>query len=327
MSAGRTLSYRHLVALSAAQAMIVISGGSSFAGGPVSNESDILGLKLTMSRDQAKKQLSDNFPGGQILDIPVQISSDTFKKSAVAGFLADLTSSADAATNKNRIDQIKSQTEQNRKYLGESPLNMPVGTAGDFGHDGLMVLANPNDNATDIFGVVRHTEYSKSNMPVANVLLNALKDKYGPPTHSTGNSFTWTAPGVIERAQKTAFKCFQDFNGNYLYETDSNSFFLGDKTNSNYSVTQNVLLNQEGSQFINFINHLPGNDRSQCGIIVNVFLNLSNDGAYVTKMTTRLIDLARANAELKAFTDNFWQNANAAKQGNIARDSLNKPKL
>jgi hypothetical protein len=60
---------------------------------------------------------------------------------------------------------------------------------------------------------------------------------------------------------------------------------------------------------------------------LQVKAQLSNDRAYVTSMHETLIDLTKAQLDLKTFTDDFSRHANAAKQEKLLKDSQNKPKL
>jgi hypothetical protein len=317
MRAGRTLSYRHLVAVSAIQAISVLTGGPSLAGGPVSNESDILGIKLTMSRDQARKFVSENFPGSAIIDLPIELGTPDFKKSTVAGFLVDITSKDDQAANQRTNEQATKAIEVNKAVgLGGSAI---VSSAGDHGQEKLLILVNPNESGTDIFAVSRYKEFTKANFPVAKVLLDSLIDKYGQPSLvKFGSSYTWMAPGVLERTQKpVVVHCFSESNiGSFLYENP-----------------KLVALNTVGIGFSSAVNNIDAGDKvpydniSKCGTVLQVNLDLTDDRTYVKGMMTRLIDLTRGHAELKQFTSDFWRGANDAKQAKVSRDSQNKPKL
>jgi len=319
MSVGRTLLHRHLFALSAIQAITLLSGGPSFAGGPISNDSDILGIKLTMSRDQARKFVSDNFRGSSIVELPVELGTPEFEKPTVAGFLVDITNKEDQAVNQRANEQANKNFEARKAAgFGDSPLNRTFGSAGDLGQEKLLILVNPNDNGTDIFAVSRYKEFTKVNSPVAKVLLESLIEKYGQPSLvKFGTSYTWMAPGVLERTQKPAVHCFS--------ETDVGSFL--------YENPKLVAVNTVGISFLTAAKNIDAGDKlpyydiSKCGTVLQVNLALTNDQAYVTSMSTRLIDLTKGHTELKQFTSDFWRGANDAKQAKMSRDSQNKPKL
>lgn len=303
------------------QAILILAASHAYAAGPVSPESDILGVNLTMARDQAKKFLSSEFPGSETIDLTVQLGTNDFKKSAVLGFIMNITSKADNSTNSAKSAQAAAQTQLNNRVLGNSPLNMPVAAAGDYGHDSVTVLADPNDNATDIFAISRYKEFSKANFPVRKVLLDSLTEKYGQPSRTNNLSFTWTAPGVLERTRNLQNKCYQDFNGAYLYELNPNDLFGYDNS------ARSVVLNQVGSNFIRVINNPGVFDRSQCGTVLQITTQLSNDHAYVTSMNETLIDLTKAQSDLTVFAADFSARANAARQDKLLKGSLNKPKL
>ena len=301
-----------------------VLGGSSvpaYADIKIGHDTDILGLNLTMTRDQAKKYVSDHFSGASIVDLPVQMGTDVFKKSTVSGFVADITTKEENSANKDKTQQINDYVDKTKKYLGDSPLDRPISYAGDFGSDHVMILLNPNDNATDIFGISRYKKFSKSSFPVEKTLFTSLVEKYGQPSRSNGTRYTWTASGVLARPHTPNHECFKDFNDYFLYETDPDLIFSGN------AITRGLQIGQISDSFVNIINHLDVFDRSKCETVLQIVLTLSNDGTYVTGMTETLIDLTQAQSKLKEFADDFWHRANAAKQEKLNRDSQNKPKL
>jgi hypothetical protein len=186
------MSYRYLFALSI-QAILVAGGGAAYAGGPVNNDSDILGIKLSMTRDQARKVIAAAFPGPSVEELPVELGTDMFKKSAVAGFIAQA-------------------------------------SGGDFGRESVSVLFNPNDNATDIFAVSRFKEFPKSSVPVASVLVASLTEKYGQPAraadHGAEQLLAWAAPGVLERTDRSPGKCDRT-SGDFYYEFADRNYVGG----------------------------------------------------------------------------------------------------
>lgn len=304
------MSYRRMLAV-AAQTMLVGIVGPTYAAGPIGPDSDILGIKLTMSREQAKKTITNGFPGSQAIELPAQMGTAEYKKSTVGGFFADVTTAADQANNQRTIEQANKEFEAKKAAgFGDSPLNRTIGAPGDVGHDRVVVLYDPNDGATGIFAVSRRKEFTKANFVPAKVLLDSFIEKYGPPSRTNGGSFTWTAPGVLQRTQKSPAKCYNEF-GDYFYESGNDRFF--------------------SEQFVNFLNLIasknPNVDFSQCGTVLQVNFTLSNDKLSALGMTETLIDLTRGYAEVKAFSDDFWLHANAAKQEKLMKDSQNKPKL
>jgi hypothetical protein len=173
--------------------MVILTCGPSLAAGPVNNDSDILGIKLSMTRDQAKKVIAAAFPGPSVEELPVELGTDTFKKSAAAGFIAQA-------------------------------------SGGDFGREIVSVLFNPNDNATDIFAVSRFKEFPKSSVPVASVLVASLIEKYGQPARVKDNGFqqllAWAAPGVFERTDRSPGKCDRT-SGDFYYEFADRNYVGG----------------------------------------------------------------------------------------------------
>ncbi len=172
---------------------------------------------------------------------------------------------------------------------------------------------------TDIFAISRYKEFTKANFPVAKVLLDSLIEKYGQPSLvKFGTSYTWMAPGVLERTQKPVIvHCFAESDvGSFLYENPK--LVTPDTVGISFSTAVNNI--DAGDK-------LPYDNISKCGTVLQVNLALTNDRTYVTSMSTRLIDLTKGHAELKQFTSDFWRGANDAKQAKISGASQNKPKL
>jgi hypothetical protein len=318
------MSCRRLFALSV-QAMLVAGTGPTHATGPISNDSDVLGIKLTMTRDQARKVVSDNFQGSTVTEMPVQIGTPELKKSAIAGFWSDVTPKQEIADSKNNTDENNKRFEA-MKAAGvarNTPGDRPFGAVGDHGSDVLMVLFNPNDNGTDIFGVSRYKTFSKSSFPVAKVLLDSLIEKYGPPSRSTVTSYTWMAPAVLDHIQSVDrahrprdMHCYAEGDADlFLYE--SADFYSINNIGQAFTTRINTVDVGKGSMM----------DYSKCGTVLQVNLTLSDDKVYAIKMSQRLLDLTRAHTELKQFATDFFHQADDAKQAKISKDSQNKPKL
>jgi hypothetical protein len=301
------------------QAILILTASHAHAAGPISPESDILGVNLTMSRDQARALISSSYPASKIIDLPVQIGTPEYKKSATAGFTADITSAEDQANNQQKNEQAQKEFQARQAAgFGNSPLNMSVASPGDYGREQIYVQVNPNDNSTDIFGVSRYKEFSKAHAIPATALLQSYVEKYGQPSVSQyGENFTWMAPGVVEKTRNPPVRCsLSTESDSYLYENPKNPSpqFIADS-------------------FVRAINNINAGDTlpyynySKCGTVLQLTLALSNDKRYALSMNATLIDLTKARAELKQFAADFFAHANAAKQEKMSRDSLNKPKL
>jgi hypothetical protein len=310
------MSYRLMVAVSM-PVMLSLIGGSSYAADPIGPAADILGVKLTMTRDQAKAFVSGSFPGTSIVELPVQIGTAEYKQSTVVGFMDDITSKEDQATNERSKEEVRKQLEARMPAYGNSALNLPVNSpsANGYGREKLFVLANPNDGATDIFGVSRYKQFTKANMPPIQALLSALTEKYGEPVskYNTGNlGYTWMAAGFYERTQKRV-RCTGP--GNFLYE--------GAENVSPQSITQGFVTSIND---INFGDTNPYLNFAKCGTVLSVDL-VTRDGLYVSSMSEDLIDLTKGRAELKQFAADFFRRASAAKQEKLLQHSQNKPRL
>ena len=301
------------------QAILILAASQAHAAGPISPDSDILGIKLTMTRDQARALIASSYPASKIIDLPVQLGTPEYKKSATAGFTADITSAEDQANNQQKNQQAQKEFQARQAAgFGNSPLNMSVASPGDYGREQIYVQVDPNDNSTDIFGVSRYKEFSKAHAIPANVLLQSYVEKYGQPSISQyGESFTWMAPGVVEKIKNPPVKC--------TLGSETDSYF--------YENAKNASPNIISSSFVAAVNNIRAGDTlpyynfTKCGTVLQLNLALSNDKQYAQSMSATLIDLAKARAEIKQFAADFVAHAGAAKQQKLSTDSLNKPKL
>jgi hypothetical protein len=319
------MSYRRLCATSV-QALLVICG-SAHAAGPISPNSDVLGIRLAMSRDEARKVIEQTHPGAPIFEIPVGLAVGGFEKKATAGFVADLATKADNAANLRKAEQEQANLNARKAAgFGDSPLNRTVGSVGDFAQDRVMVLFDPNDNATDIFGVSRYTEYAAGSQPTTKTFVEALVEKYGTPSRSGGDrhillTYTWAAPGVLERTQRAVTHCYEENGFDFLYEGVGDTGYYG----------MRQLLATIGGAFVGSVNLIhsknPLRNYSICGTILQVRLKLAKDGDYVGAMSARLLDLSKAYTELGEFADSVWNHAAALRQEQLNSGSAVKPRL
>jgi len=231
--------------------------------------------------------------------------------------MADITSQADQANNQQKADQANKEFAARKAAgFGDSVLDRSVASPGDYGREKIYVLVDPNDNTSDIFGVSRYKEFTKDHSLPISALVATFAEKYGQPTTSKyGASFTWMAPGVLEKTRNPPVNCTLADSSSYLYE--------------NPRITQ-LSIGQAFSSSVNNIkagDTLPRYNLTKCGTVLQLSVELSNDRQYATNMSVVLIDLAKGQAELKQFAADFFAHADAAKQQKLSTDSLNKPKL
>lgn len=318
---------RRLTAAAVQAGLTLLVGGAAFAAnGRFGADSDIIGLTLNMSQDDAKQLVQQSYPGAPVIELPVVLTVDRFQKKALAGFVVDLASKADAAANQNKTDQQQKEFDARKTALGDSPLSRAVGSVGDFAQDRLKVLFDPNDGATDIFAVSRYTEYATGKQPVTKTMIDALTEKYGAPSRSSGDNrtlltYTWAGPGVLERTKASQTHCYEEAGFDFLYEGVGDAGF--------YGIPQ--LVNATGQNFVGAVNLVhgknPNRNYSICGTVLQVRLKLTQGGDYVGALSARLIDLNKAYAELGTFGDEFFRQATEAKRNQLDKDSAAKPKL
>jgi hypothetical protein len=311
------MSY-HRLCVTSLQALLVFCS-SAHAAGPISPASDMLGIRLTMNRDQAKSIITGSYPGSKIVDLPVQVGTPQYKVATTAGFFADITSKENQAANQQRAQQAQSEFDARvAAGFGNSPLNRTVSAAGDFGHDKIYVQVNPNEGTSDIFGVSRYKEFSRQEPVSAKGLLDSFVDKYGPYSLSNGGtSYTWLAPGVRETAQRLRLKCSLYSNiDSYLYEQPES---VSPETIGNYFV---IAMNKVATAMT-----APFDDVSKCGTVLQLSLTLSSDRVYVTQMSVVLMDVTKGVGEVRQLLAVISRQTDAAKQDQLRKASQNKPRL
>ncbi|MEJ0051705.1 MAG: hypothetical protein WDN02_10975 [Methylovirgula sp.] len=310
--------------LAAAQAGLVLTGAApAFAGDvPFGPDSDILGIRLSMSRDEARKLIAQNYPGAPISDFNGALRSGDFQKVVPIAFIADLTSKAVQSANQQKNAQLQAD-ERARAAVG---LGGPViGQPGDFGADRIKVLFDPNDGTTDIIGVSRYTAYPPGHQPVTATLLAALKAKYGEPVRSEGNfpyemNYTWMQPDAWKRTKNLFPGCFHDGGVQTLWDDAYGAGVYTERGEEEFT-------NDGFLQGVNFTSSGNLNYFARCGVVLQVNLRFVKQGDYVGEMRASLLNLSQAHTELKAYGAAFWKAADEARAKQLNTDAANKPKL
>ncbi|MDR3489802.1 MAG: hypothetical protein P4M05_33550 [Bradyrhizobium sp.] len=289
--------------------------------------SDIMGLTLTMSQDEATKLIEANHPGAVITPLPYLLTVSGSKKQGMIGFVADLATKDDNAANQRTAEQQQKELDARKAAgFGDSMLNRTVGAVGDVAQDRLKILFNPNDGASDIFGISRYTEYVKGKQPLTQTVIAALTEKYGTPSRTGGDNrtliiYTWTGVGAAQRPKGSLAHCFDEAGYDLVYEDTGEGGFSG----------MPWFVHTTGERFVSVVNLIHAKNPFQnfgfCGTVLQFKLKLTQNGDYVGGMGTRLLDLSKAYVELKTFGDDLSSQTSAAKQKQMDQDSGIRPKL
>jgi hypothetical protein len=315
MSAGRTLSYRHLVAVSAIQAISILAGGPSVAGGAVSSESDILGIKLSMSRDQAKQFIQQQFGTSDFPPIAVELGTPEYNLNVGVGFSADVTPKKDKEANQTQLDNTTKLNEQLRANGCNSA--MCLSTAPQLLKDALDIYFDPNDGGTAMLAMTRHAIYPEGSDILYSAFVQALTDKFGSPPQFMGDSYNhYWADVPVSKNHSELFECMK-FAENFGNRVGA----FEDK----FPLVMNGFGNRQLKQ-------------PKCGTYARVYIEAYPKPAqagtpsdyntkYVRKFDMLLVNVRAGYGGLNSYAANFWAAANKAKQDKLIQQSQNKPKL
>jgi hypothetical protein len=276
------------------------------AAAAIEPNSDILGLNLTMSQDQAKDYVSTSYKGSPIKAIVAQLQAADYSQDVVAGFVFDATLDG---TGKGNTDRVA-------------------------------VIFNPSKGASDIFAISRHVQYvsqvtiddsqryhADGTLILKQVLLDSLVKKYGPPIK--------TDPGFLPGTQYIwASGARAVGRSNCVIGSGNRSSYYFEPFYSDGSADSAA--DAAGSQFVTSLNNLQSSATGgygKCGVILRVNLDLlrmdnNQDSAeYVKAMSEEIIDLSKGDTEMRAFAKAFFSAASKATSVRVGQDAKNAPKL
>jgi len=301
--------------VSAIQAISALIGGPSVAGGAISNESDILGIKLSMSRDQAKQFIRQQFGTSDFPPITVDLGTPEYSLNVDVGFSADVTPKKDKDANQTQLDNTTKLNEQLRANGCNSA--MCLSTAPKLLKDTLDVYFDPNDNGNAMLAMTRHVIYPESSDILYSAFVQALTDKFGSPPQFMGDSFNhYWADVPVSKSHSELFECmkFADNFGNRIGGLEDNF---------------PLVMNGFGNRQIK---------PPKCGMYVKVNIDAVPKPAqggmpsdfntkYVRKFDMTLVNVRAGYGALDSYASKFWAAANKAKQDKLTQQSQNKPKL
>jgi hypothetical protein len=289
-----------IAAISAWAAITMFVCQPSFAEGQFGPTSEILGLALSMSQNQAKDYVNTTYKSSPFAMFPVKISSNGYEQKAVAGFVFEL--KGDAANGRRDVTSV---------------------------------MFNPNKDSTDIFAISRYVEFfseattDPSGKPKVNgtlvlkqVVLDSLIAKYGKPNKVVPEGhyeeYIWGSTAANNRA------CVLPASNRTSY---LNEFFF-----DNYDV--DTLASNANQKFISAINSPSIKLYANCGLVLRVNFGLSDASSFPTRnppyiqtMSEALIDLSKGTLEFEKFSKDFFAAAAATKNSRLLQDSNTKPKF
>ncbi len=288
-----------------------MSGFGTVEAAGLNAESDIVGLRTTMTRDQAKQFIQQQFGTTDFQPKIVKFGTPDYNVDVTLGFSADVTPKEEREVNQKRLDDVKKLVDQRRAQGCNSAMCMPL--APKLLKDVLDVYVDPNANGTAILALARHKEYAEGIDITYPVFVQTLADKFGSqPQLVDSFGFHYWVDIPVSANRNEVFECkgFADNVGDLPQQFP-------------------ILMNGFGNNKIK----LP-----KCGMLalarIEAFPKVGPTGIpsdfntkYVRKLDMTLVNVRASYGALNAYAANFWTLANKAKQETLAKQSQNKPKL
>ena len=276
-------------------------------------DSDILGLRLSMSSDEIKKYLSNNFTIQKNHEIEEALAVGPYQQTGTFGYYAEITTQQDQQHNKEVLDQANKDYQTRMAAgmgTGNPGLDQTILQTGDLAVERLTIFFLPDQPG--VIAIMRHKEFRATQRPLKDVTLKALEEKYGPPDFvgtifgdKSRSTYSWTTAKKLKSNEETWNMLGFDLIG------------LEEQTSPNIANLVNII---DG----------PKKYYSNCGVVLRVVLTVSGqagDMDHLTAMDATLVDFSKEKAEVDAFAKDFEAKADAAKQQQLSKDANLKPQL
>jgi hypothetical protein len=274
----------------------------------VDDNTDIVGLNMNLSPQKAADYIRSQFKAAKVTKLTADVGTEYFDQKWDIGYYAEI---------------VPTRNEQQRSATDRS---------GEF----IKVINSPDSN--DLIGIVHYTGYPKGAFITRAAVVQALKEKYGPPSSGGENvsGYFWVARANVWSAADTIWytnggkpeDCSLSglAGGNsFLYER-AGAFFQNGQTTFEPGESVSTDTSSSFTAIFNTINHNP-NAFAKCGVVLNVLLGSADNSDYVSSITVRIVDFDRANEEIRQSNKAFWLKANKAQSDKLNSQSGNKPKL
>lgn len=275
--------------------LALVSGAPAHAGS-FNSQSDIFGLNLSMTREEARAALIAKYGEKQLVPLPSKVILPNISQEANLGF-AVVAKSA------------------------ESPESMDG--FGPVGKDVVHVYFDPNPAANGIYQVTRTTGYGSRSHTTLQSLNDSLREKYGQPTvaQSQGDRVDYIFaldPAAFDK-RTCIIADYGGFNGYLMSHPDG-------------ELTRPVVVQAASNHFVDIINALTSrpsaaafHQHENCGTVLEVYATLQ--GPYVTVLQESLVDISRGSAAIMQFTRNLYSQSNDVAHRQLQKDTGNKPEL
>jgi hypothetical protein len=284
-------------------------GAPALAAGQFGPASDILGMQLTMSKDELHKFIDDKFDVANFKEVTSKLgNSDYSTPDIVTQFTFRITPKDEQAANAKKDADEKAEIQNLNKAGFTGPGDRPVPAAR--GVDAIVIALSPVTGSNDILSIDRMRFYAEGDRPLLNVLLDSFTEKYGPPTYADPampNNFVWST-------------AYTDKNAAYRAGCRN----IADELAIAHAFTYHL---ENMANFEPTPMPLPANRKNEkCGVALHLKVNASQDG-YVYGFLVTLTDEEKAKAAAQAFSDDFAANNKKAVDARLSKDAGKKPEL
>ncbi|HEY1723305.1 MAG TPA: hypothetical protein VGG27_18830 [Magnetospirillaceae bacterium] len=295
---------------------------AAFAEGKVGSDSDILGLRLSMSPDEIRQYFTDKLGVAKVFEMKGGIATDTYKAPVETFALIAQTVSSEAHdANQKAADAVNASSAAHKEMGDNSPI---VSKIGDFGFNKIKVAFFPKE--AGVTAILRQQVYTEKERPTMQTTIASLKEKYGMPETSTPKQlpgfpvqFIWTSHAGLSKKGHLWDFCLNT----------TNAYFGGIDTMDNYA---NFDDRGNASGIVqNFVNTADHDTKlfhlTECGVVLIITLRPNNAGEYLVQLDETLIDISKGQMAINAYAADFWANAKKAKNGQMSKDVQRKPNL
>lgn len=288
---------------------IVLLPSPLFAQDKFGSNSDIVGLKLSMSRDEAIKFLKTNFNVVDSKELKQQIQTNDYKTPEILlGY--ELT-----IITKGEQDQNKAQTKnekENEKVAAAIGVR-PGLRQNEFASDKIKIALDPTDE-NRILAITRTRNFNPDDMPLANVFYNTFIEKYGKPKKDSDRGVplnggvengVWSDKVWPTTDQNLDFRCY---------------WALGLVEDMHLQITS--LMKEISTNSSNL------KDVDRCGTAMDLRdISYAKNGEYVGRFKQRIANISQTIISIKQFQADLIAKSETAKRNRVNSDSQKKPQL
>lgn len=286
-------------------ALAMLTTAPANADGRLSADSDVAGIRTTMTADQAKHAIQQQFGTASFAPLVVKFGTPEYSRDATLGFAAGIVSAKDKEANDRKMEELKKRAAGCNSFLCRPVVSGLV-------KDTLNVYVDPRVGGSSIMALARRTTYPPTTDILLSVFMQSLTEKFGKPS-------------------------FSPFSTSYVWEEGVNS--------RNYAALNECAgfashLNELERNFPRAMNDLgggtnPGRATAKlppCSMYLKVEVSpIRRSGPsgtdYVQSFRMDMVNVRNSFDALHAYASDFWTAAAKAKEETFKKQSQNKPHL